>query len=593
MNLITAEQITKSYREKPLLENISFTIAGGDKIGLIGVNGTGKSTFLKILAGLEEADSGAVTRFGAVRIGYLPQLPDFDNTCGILDYVTAKAKQAEPFEAKSILTRLGFENLEQKVQELSGGQKKRVAIAAALLEPCELLILDEPTNHLDSDMIEWLEKYLAQYKGALLMVTHDRYFLDRVTNRILEIEKGRLYSYQTNYSGYLTLKSERQEMEQNTLRKKQSLYAKELEWMQRGARARGTKSKERIARFETLEEDMKVTQDEKLELSSISSRLGKKTVELAHISKTFNGHKVIGDFSYILLRDARIGIVGRNGCGKSTLLNILCGRMIPDEGEVIWGKTVKIGYVSQENEEMDLTLRVIDFIRNIAENIQTTEGTLSASQLLERFLFPPDLQFNTISRLSGGERRRLYLLSILASAPNILVLDEPTNDLDIETLTILEEYLESFPGAVVTVSHDRYFLDKVVNRIFAFEGGGKIRQYVGGYSDYAEKRREGEQNPISQKPSENEPGRQTQKPRTRKLKFTYREEQEFQTIDSDIEALENQLDDINAEMQRQASDFVRLSDLMEQKTHLEAELEEKMERWVYLHDLAERIEQES
>ena len=485
--LLSVEKITKSYSEKVLLKDIFFYLDKGDKVGVIGVNGTGKSTFLKIIAQVEEPDSGEAAKSSGVRVQFLQQNPVWDEKLSILEHVflgASELKESKDYEAKTILTKLGITEFDKPISLLSGGQRKRVAIASALIHPCDVLILDEPTNHLDSEMVLWLESYLIKYTGAIVMVTHDRYFLERVTNKIVEIDHGNLYSYEANYSKYLELKAQREEMEIGTERKRRSILRRELEWMQRGPRARGTKSKDRIERFEALSEKSGPAEPIKLELSSVSTRLGKKTVEISNISKSFGERQVIRNFEHIILRDSRIGIVGKNGCGKSTLLNIISGRMQPDTGSVAFGDTVKLGYFSQDSAEMDLSLRVIDYIKGIAGTIETPEGTFTASQMLEKFLFSPDLQWNTISRLSGGERRRLYLLSILMEAPNILLLDEPTNDLDIQTLTIFEDYLENFKGAVIAVSHDRFFLDKVVDTIFEFEGDGTIRKCLGSYSEY-------------------------------------------------------------------------------------------------------------
>lgn len=586
---LSAEKIKKSYSEKVLLKDISLYVDEGDKIGVIGVNGTGKSTLLRILAQLEEPDSGTVTKGQGVRIQFLDQNPVWDEKLTILEHIflgSPELKENKEYEAKTILTRLGIMEFDKPVSLLSGGQRKRVAIASALVHPCDVLILDEPTNHLDNDMVLWLESYLTRFTGAIIMVTHDRYFLDRITNKIVEIDNGNLYSYQANYSKYLEIKAQREEMDQGTERKRQSFLRKELEWIQRGPRARATKSKDRIARFEEISEKSGRTEPARLELGFATTRLGKKTLEIRNISKGFGGMKLITDFEHIVLRDARIGIVGNNGCGKSTLLNIICGRLEPDSGSVIQGDTVKVGYFSQQGEEMDLTLRVIDYLKEIAGSIETPDGTLTASQMLEKFLFTPDLQWNTISRLSGGERRRLYLLGILMQAPNILLLDEPTNDLDIKTLTIFEEYLEGFKGAVIAVSHDRYFLDKVVDTIFEFQSDGTIRKCLGGYSEYlmgkiAE--------PVSKKAPENKASPDRRNNSNRKLKFTYKEQHEFESIDGEIAALEGQLSELSKLMQSESSDYMKLQELMIKKEALEKALEEKMNRWIYLNDLADKI----
>ncbi|MPL96385.1 Energy-dependent translational throttle protein EttA [bioreactor metagenome] len=585
--LLSAEKIGKSYSEKTLLSDVSLSIDKGDKIGVIGANGAGKSTLLRLLAQVEEPDEGIVTRYSGVRLQYLHQNPSWEEELTVLEHVFFDApalKESKEFEAKKILTKLGITDFDQPVGSLSGGQRKCVAIAGALIHPCDVLLLDEPTNHLDTEMVSWLEGYLGKYPGAIVMVTHDRYFLDRVTNGIVEIDNGHLHSYPANYAAYLELKAQREEMELGTERKRQSILRKELEWIQRGPRARGTKSKERIARFEVLSEKAGPAEKQKLQLSSLATRLGKKTVELNDISIGFGGKQLISHFDHMLLRDDRIGIIGKSGCGKSTLLKIICGKLMPDSGSVILGDTVKLGYYSQDSVELDLSMRVIDYIKEISGTIETENGTLTASQMLEKYLFTPDLQWNTIGRLSGGERRRLYLLGILMQAPNVLLLDEPTNDLDLQTLTILEEYLDCFKGAVIAVSHDRYFLDKVADTIFDFRGNGEIKKYLGSYSEF-----------WAQNTAEQPPRRmaeQVQKTRTgtdKKLKFSFKEQREFESIEPDITALEQELDGLNALIQSASSDYIRLQELMTQKEALDKELEDKMERWVYLNDLAEKI----
>lgn len=592
MVLLSAENITKSYSEKKLVDNISFCLNKGDKVGVIGVNGTGKSTFLKIIAGAESSESGTVVTASGVRIGYLPQNPDFDENIKVLDQVfkgaSSQLKENKEYEAKAILNKLGINDFDKNVNLLSGGEKKRVAIASALINPCEILILDEPTNHIDNSTIIWLEKYLQKFTGAILMVTHDRYFLDRVTNKIVEITNGNLFSYNANYSKYLELKAMREEIEIGTERKNKSLYRKELEWISRGAIARGTKSKSRIEKFEKLRDREIPVETEKLDLNSVSTRLGKKIIEIHCISKRFGDNQLINNFEHIISRNARIGIVGKNGCGKSTLLKMINGNIHSDKGEIIKGETVKIGYFSQECEEMDTSLRVIDYIKNISEYIVTVDGTLSASQLLEKFLFPSDLQWNTISKLSGGERKRLFLLRIIMDAPNVLLLDEPTNDLDIQTLGILEDYLESFNGAVIVVSHDRYFLDKVVNTIWEFTNSGTIKKYLGGYSDYFEK----SSHYLKQNKTKTTKAKET-KPSTiskpKKLKFTFKEQYEYDAIDDVIADLEQRLKNIENNIIIEASNYSKLEELMEEKEKLEQELEKQMDRWVYLNDLAEKI----
>lgn len=594
--ILTLENISKSFGEKVLLNNVNLYINDNDKIGFVGVNGTGKSTLLKVAAQTEDPDSGKIIQSNGVKIGYLPQVPEFEDNATVLEQVfinaSSETKMLMEYEAKTILNQLGITEHDKNVNLLSVGQRKRVAIASSLVNPCELLILDEPTNHLDNDMIVWLESYLIRYKGAILMVTHDRYFLDKVSNKIVELDKGNLYSYEGNYSKFLELKSLREESELSSERKKQTLFKKELAWIQRGARARGTKAKGRIQEFEKLKEQLGTEIDEKLELSSVSSRLGKKTVEIKNIFKSYDSKKIIGDFEFTLLRNARVGIVGPNGAGKSTLMNIIAGRIQPDSGSVDIGSTVKLGYFTQEVDEVDVSLRVIDYIKGIAEIVETKDGKITASQMLERFLFTPDVQYNTIDRLSGGERRRLFLLSVLMKAPNILLLDEPTNDLDIETLTILEDYLESFDGAVITVSHDRYFLDKVVNTILELSGDGTgiVKTYNGGYTDYIVARRVQEQDTGDEKQKEEKKNITETRERPKKLKFSFKEQKEYETIDDDIAELENKISDLESLLEKHATDYVRLQELMDEKRNTEVHLEEKMSRWVYLNDLAEQIE---
>ena len=589
--LIAAEKITKSYGEKALFQDISFYLEEGAKIGVIGINGAGKSTLLRILACDETPDSGKVRLSPVARIGYLPQRPILDENATVLEQAMSGASathsEAWEYEAKAILNKLGIADYDEKISYLSGGQKKRVALASVLLASCDALILDEPTNHLDNDMVAWLENFLIRYTGAVVMVTHDRYFLDRVVSKIAEVDRGGLYMYEANYSKYVELKAQREEMEAGTQRKRTSLLRKELAWMQRGARARGTKSKSRIERFEELSEKAVANTSSKLSLDSVSSRLGKKTVEIADISKRFGEKQVIRDFNHIIARDARIGIVGANGSGKSTLLNIISGRLQPDSGSVVLGDTVKLGYFSQESEELDSSLRVIDYIKGFAEYFETVDGTLSASQMLERFLFSPELQWNTIGRLSGGERRRLYLLSVLMTAPNILLLDEPTNDLDIETLIILEDYLESFSGAVITVSHDRYFLDKVVDTIFAFQAGGEIKKCLGGYSDFLAEQSVEPSAPRADKVKK--PAKRHESGAPKKLRFTFAEQREYETIDNDIAELEQKLAAIELEIHTAASDYEQLIQLLAQKEGMEQQLTEKTERWFYLQELADNI----
>jgi ATP-binding cassette subfamily F protein uup len=594
--------MSKSFTERMLFDNVSFGINEGEKIGVIGINGTGKSTLLKIIAGLEEPDRGTVTRGKKVRIGYLAQVPAFEDKLSILQNVVLNQKAEEEYrnlegEANAMLTKLGITDVNASPGILSGGQKKRAALVRTLLTPAEILVLDEPTNHLDSEMTEWLEDYLTRYRGAFVMVTHDRYFLDKVTNKIIEIDKGSIYSYTANYSKFLELKAEREDMLLATERKAKSLFRIELEWMRRGARARSTKQKAHIRRFEELRDRKAIEADDKVEINALSARLGKKTIELNGIGKSFGEKELIRDFSYILLPGDRIGIIGPNGCGKSTLLNILTGKLPPDSGTLETGTTIRPGYFSQENEYMDESLKVIDYIRETAEYLQTSEGTVTASQMCEKFLFTGSMQYTQIAKLSGGEKRRLYLLKVLMEAPNVLVLDEPTNDLDIQTLTVLEDYLASFPGIVAAVSHDRYFLDKIAARIFSFEDG-TIRQYEGNFSDYKEARERRNEMNVSKSgqgagnasDESKSAGMAAWKQRSNKPKFTYQEQKEYELIDEVIADLEVRIGETGEAITKAATDYSRLNELMKQKEELEKALEEKLERWVYLNDLAEQIE---
>lgn len=593
--ILSAEKISKSYSEKKLLQQCSMFVNERDKIGVIGINGAGKSTLLKIMAQAETPDSGCVVTQTGTRIGYLPQNPILDESSTVLEQVLAGVqagqKEVQEYKAKRILNQLGITSFGDKVGSLSGGQKKRVAMASVLTTPCDVLLLDEPTNHLDNDMTAWLESYLIKYTGALLMVTHDRYFLDSVVTRIVEVAKGSLFFYDANYSKYLELKAQREEMEIGAARKRKSLFRKEVEWMHRGARARGTKSKSRIARFEALSGQMAVEPGAKLDLSSVSTRLGRKTVEINRLNKGFGEKQLICDFSHIIARDSRIGIVGKNGAGKSTLLNIISGRLAPDSGEVAVGDTVKIGYFTQECAGMDLSLRVIDYLRQFGEHIETTEGTLSASQMLEKFLFPPDLQWNTIGRLSGGERRRLFLLTVVMGAPNILLLDEPTNDLDIDTLMILEDYLEGFQGAVLAVSHDRYFLDKVADLIFEIGEAGAIQMYQGTYSGYLQSRAENPEAQLPGKPEKNPAQKNKRGPGTQKIRFSFKEQREYEGIDSEIAELEARLAQIELDIAAAVSDFEKLQTALAEKEEIAARLNEKTERWFYLNAIAEAMDQ--
>ena len=612
MNLVTIEHLTKSYTERLLFDDTSFSINEGEKIGLIGVNGTGKSTLLKIVAGLEDADSGSVVRGRSLYIRYLSQIPVFAEGDTVLEsvmrenagethYSSADEMQAT---AKSMLNKLGIIEHDALTSTLSGGQRKRVALASVLMSTADLLILDEPTNHLDSGMADWLEEYLKAFRGALLMITHDRYFLDSVVGRIVELDKGKLYSYQANYEGFLALKAERMEMAEASERKRQTILRNEIAWMQRGARARSTKQKAHIQRYEELRDQKGPEYDRNVELESIASRLGRTTVEVKDLCKAYGDKVLMKDFTYIFLKNDRVGIIGPNGSGKSTLMKMLAGWVEPDSGTIQIGQTVKMGYFSQENEAMDESLKVIDYIKNVAEYVKTKDGSISASQMLERFLFPSGMQYTSIGRLSGGERRRLYLLRILMEAPNVILLDEPTNDLDIQTLTILEDYLDTFPGIVIAVSHDRYFLDRVVNRIFAFEGQGKVTQYEGGFTDYQiawsarHPQETGEQKGVRAGDSdENGSGlpinRNNWKQAAggeKKRKLSFKEQREWETIEADIAALEQSIGDLEQEIGKSATNYTRLNELMEEKSAREAQLEEKMERWMYLNELVEQIE---
>ena len=597
--LLSAEHISKSYGTRTILDDVSLYLEPGQKLGVIGINGTGKSTLLRILAGAEEPDGGSVSRDPNVRLDYLPQQPDFDPASTVLEQTFAglspEARELAEHEAKAILTRLGVPMFDQPVGELSGGQRKRVALASALVSGCDVLILDEPTNHLDSEMVAWLEDYLRAFKGALVMVTHDRYFLERVTDRLVELERGRLYFYEGNYDEYLERKTRREEMTQASERKRQAILRRELQWVLQGPTARGTKSRERMERYEALKAQAGPAETARMEISALSSRLGKKTIELHGVGKSFDGRTVLKGFDLMLLRDDRIGVVGRNGSGKSTLLDLIAGRLQPDSGTVQRGETVRIGYFRQEVPPMDPDVRVIDYVKEIGNTIETSEGRVTASQLLEQFLFPPEEQWAPIGKLSGGEKRRLFLLSVLASAPNVLLLDEPTNDLDIQTLSILEDYLETFPGAVIAVSHDRYFLDKMARRIFLVEGDGGVREYVGSYTDFQTARQaEERQARLSAAPAAPAEPKKGERPRgPGKLKFSYKEQREHETIEGEIAALEEQLAEVQAQQAAQATDYVALQALQARQGELEAALEEKMERWVYLSDLAERIAAQS
>lgn len=600
MNLLTMENLTKSFTERRIFDHTDFSIGEGEKVGVIGINGTGKSTLLRIIAGLEEPDEGKVIKGNHVVVRYLPQKPEFEDNQTVLEAVTdGNRSQMNEWsidsEAKSMLLELGITDFEQPVSELSGGQKKRVALAQVLLQKAEILLLDEPTNHLDGEMAQWLEDFLINYRGALVMVTHDRYFLDRISSRIVELDDGKIYSYPGSYSEFVRLKEARQNLEIAAERKRKSVLKKELEWLARGARARSTKQKAHIERIEQMQNVTGPKEEEHVQMSSVSTRMGKKTIELSGISKAYGERHLFRDYSYIFLKGERVGIIGPNGCGKSTLLKIITGELEPDSGSVEWGQTVKIGYFSQESEEMDDSMKVIDYIREAGEYVRTAEGVITASSMLERFLFDGSMQWGLIGKLSGGEKRRLFLLRILMTAPNVLILDEPTNDLDIKTLTILEDYLDHFEGIVIAVSHDRYFLDRLVNRIFAFEEG-RIRQYEGGYSDYwlasEQEKAQWAKDDGKKESRQEERQEKAAKPREKKLKFTYKEEREYAGIESEIEKLEERLPEIEKEMELCASSYSRLNELLAEKEKIEQELDEKMERWEYLNELAEKIERE-
>ena len=587
MNILNAEKISKTYGEKVLFDKVVLGVNKGDKI-----------------AGIEEPDVGEIVSGRGVTVSYLAQAPQFNPGDTIVGYVIKDKNNASEAEAKTILTKLGITDFDAAINTLSGGQRKRIALARTLVSPAEVLILDEPTNHLDSDMVIWLEEYIKKFKGELIMVTHDRYFLDNVTNRIVELDGGKLYGYDTNYSGFLELKTQREEMERATEAKRANILRRELEWIRRGCQARSTKQQARIDRYEDMKEASRQArasfENKALEMNSVSTRLGKKTIELSDICKSFGEKKVIDDFTYIFLRDDRIGIIGKNGCGKSTLMKIITGNLKPDSGSVEIGDTVRIGYFMQENEPLDEKMTVLEFVRSIGEYVTTATGKATASQMCEKFLFGPKSQWTPISKLSGGEKRRLYLLSVLMSAPNVLILDEPTNDLDIETLEILEDYLDGFAGIVIVVSHDRYFLDRTVDRIFSFEGGGRLKQYEGGFSDYYEKKQaengitsDGATQSVKEAVSGDTTSAKPKKyykERENKLKFTYAEQKEYDTIDDDIASLESKIEELDGEIAGAATQYSRLNELMQEKADVEAQLEHKMDRWVYLNDLAEKIE---
>ena len=600
MNILTAEHIKKSYTERMLFDDASFYLHEGEKVGILGINGTGKSTLLKILAGMEEPEEGKVVPANHVVMRYLPQHPVFKDGQTVLEAVLEVHKGDETLynlesDAKTMMTRLGITDFDQPVEQLSGGQKKRLALVAALVAPADILILDEPTTHLDHAMADWLEDFLNKWRGSLIMVTHDRYFLDSVSNRIVEIDKGKIYSYETNYSGYLKLKAEREASALATERKRQSILRVELEWMMRGARARSTKQKAHIQRYENLKNQEAPKFASQIEISSVSSRMGRTTIELDHLSKSYGDKVLFKNFTYYFLKNDRIGFLGPNGCGKTTLMKVIAGMVEPDEGTVTVGQTVKIGYYTQEIAQdrsagvayMDPSMRVIDYIKETAEYVQTDEGRVSASRMLERFLFPPEEQYNFIGKLSGGEKRRLNLLRVLMEAPNVLILDEPTNALDVTTLTILEDYLDHFDGIVITVSHDRYFLDRIVKRIFAFDGKGNLRQHEGGYTEYAARIASEEPKVLEKTPAKK--GVDT-RVREKKLKFSYKEKKDYETIEDDIAMLEERIEELENSMGKFASDFVKLNQIMQEKEELTKALDEKMDRWMYLEDLKAQID---
>lgn len=594
MNILNIEHVSKIFGEKTIFEDASFGIQEGDKIGIIGINGTGKTTLLKMAAGMEEPDEGQVVRQNGLKIAYLPQNPVFPENATISSYIQDSESE---WRVQSNLNKLGIDEYDKPIEHLSGGQKRKVALAKVLASDFDMLLLDEPTNHLDEAMIIWLEEYLRGFKGVILMVTHDRYFLDRVTNKILEISHGKMYSYEANYSKFLEMKAEREEMELATERKRQSVMRMEIEWAKRGCRARSTKQKARLERLEALKTSSAPVKDQTVEMDSVETRMGRKTIELHHISKSFGEKKIIDDFEYIFLKNQSVGIIGPNGCGKSTFLKMIAGLIEPDSGEIEIGETIRIGYFAQEEHHMDENQRVIDYVKDIGEYITTKEGKISASQMLERFLFTPDMQYAPIGKLSGGEKRRLYLLGTLCENINVLILDEAGNNLDIPTLTILEDYLNSFSGIVITVSHDRYFLDNVADRIFEFDGEGRLIQYEGGYTDYLEtkKRRSdltGESLPSAKTevPNKKNSGKEWKQNSPAKLKFSFKEQREYESIDDDIAALEEKIEKCDRDMMQNATNSVKLKELIEKKEKAEAALEEKMERWVYLNDLAEKIE---
>lgn len=600
-NLMVAEKLQKNYGIRNLFEDLSFGIHEGDKIGLIGINGTGKSTLLRIIAGVEEADEGTVVKGNGLRLSYLPQTPSFDNQKSILENVIQGITPGKQYhniqgEAVSMLKKLGIEEIDGSPEYLSGGQRKRCALVRTFLSESDILVLDEPTNHLDSEMTEWLEDMLLKYKGAFVMITHDRYFLDEVTNRIWELDKGRLYTYEANYAGFVELKAKREADLVNVEQKNRNLYRRELAWMLRGARARSTKQKAHIQRFEALKNRELPEFDQDLIMSSAYQRMGKKTIELHSVCKAFGGKQLIQDFEYIFMQHSRIGIIGPNGCGKSTLIKLITGELTPDQGYVEYGETIRYGVFSQENETLDESMRVIDYVRDTAEFLKTKEGVISASMMCERFLFTGDMQYSVIGKLSGGEKRRLYLLKVLMESPNVLILDEPTNDLDIKTLTILEDYIREFEGIVIAVSHDRYFLDKIATGLLVFRGNGVIEKQEGNYTDFRERELErglANQEAVSSQKKETSSGRNTWKSAEKKPKFTYQEQKEYETIEQDIEELMEKIAVLEEQMTEYATQYSKLTELSQEKESLEEQLEHKMDRWEYLQDLESRIKEEA
>ncbi|XOK64213.1 ABC-F family ATP-binding cassette domain-containing protein [Paenibacillus elgii] len=636
MNIMTVEDLYKSYGEKVLFDGIHFQINEKERIGLVGVNGTGKSTLLKIMAGLESTERGKLIHANHFHVEYLPQNPSFDSDSTVLEQVfygdtpmmqalreyewalaelqlapEDEKRQAKLFAAqqrmdatgawdasttaKTVLTRLGIRDFGQKVGTLSGGQRKRVAMARALIQPADLLILDEPTNHIDHETVQWLEEFLAKWRGALLLVTHDRYFLDRVTNRIFELDRGKLYSYEGNYAAFLEKKAERLEREAAEEDKRQNLLRRELAWLRRGAKARTTKQKARVERVIELRDRKVDGPAAQMDISLGASRLGKKIMELEDVSKSFKQRKIVDNFSYIVLPEDRIGIIGPNGTGKSTFLNMLAGRLEPDAGSIVTGPTVKLAYYTQESVEMDEKQRAIDYIKEAAEVVRTSSGeSVTAAQMFERFLFTPAQQWTPIGKLSGGERRRLYLLRTLMGEPNVLLLDEPTNDLDIQTLTILEEYLEDFPGVVITVSHDRYFLDRTADHLFVFEGEGRIRRFFGNYTEYleasrSEKQAAAEERRETKAAVETVPVQQRESNRPRKL--SYKEQKEWDEIEDKIAGLEDRLAQVKQDIENAGSDYTKAQELFQEEQELTQRLEEAMDRWTELSELVERIAQ--